>query len=160
MIKFSLNCGKEHGFDSWFGSAADFDQLERAGLLACPICGDSAVVKAIMAPGVRTSRAAANPRGAPTTPEADDAAPGHKQMHALSTPSSPAEAAMQELKKKIQEHSEYVGTGFASEARAIHDGDAPERSIYGEANAREARALIEDGVPVAPLPFLPSRKAN
>lgn len=159
MIKFSLNCGKKHSFDSWFGSAGDFDQLERAGLLACPICGDATVAKAIMAPGVRTSRAAAA-RGTPVTPDMAKPDTGRPQLHALSTPSSPAEAAMQELKKKIQEHSEYVGTGFASEARAIHDGDAPERSIYGEANAYEARALIEDGVPVAPLPFLPNRKAN
>ena len=81
-------------------------------------------------------------------------------MHALTAPASPAEAALRELKRKIQEHSEYVGRDFAAEARAIHEGAAPERSIYGEANAEEARQLIEDGVPVAPLPFTPTRKTN
>jgi hypothetical protein len=53
-----------------------------------------------------------------------------------------------------------VGLNFAAEARRIHAGDAPERSIYGEARADDARALIEDGVPVAPLPFVPGRKTN
>ena len=67
---------------------------------------------------------------------------------------------MMELKKKIQEHSEYVGAEFATEARAIHDGEARERSIYGEANSEDAKKLVEDGVPVSPLPFLPTRKAN
>lgn len=81
-------------------------------------------------------------------------------MHALTAPASKAENALNELKKKIEANSEYVGEGFAAEARAIHDGDAPERSIYGEANGDEARALIDDGVPVAPLPFMPTRKTN
>ena len=67
---------------------------------------------------------------------------------------------MIELKRKVQENSEYVGSDFATEARKIHDGDAPERSIYGEAEPEEARKLVEDGVPVAPLPFIPSRKTN
>jgi hypothetical protein len=49
---------------------------------------------------------------------------------------------------------------FAAEARRIHDGDAPERAIFGEAKPDEARRLIEDGVPVAPLPFMPVRKTN
>jgi hypothetical protein len=49
---------------------------------------------------------------------------------------------------------------FVAEARAMHDGDAPERSIYGEARADQAIKLLEDGIPVAPLPFMPTRKAN
>jgi len=42
----------------------------------------------------------------------------------------------------------------------MHQGDVPERSIHGEARADEARELIEDGIPVAPLPFMPTRKTN
>jgi hypothetical protein len=49
---------------------------------------------------------------------------------------------------------------FATEARRIHAGDAPERAIHGEAKPDEARQLIEEGLPVAPLPFLPARKVN
>ncbi len=78
----------------------------------------------------------------------------------LSKPASAAEQAIAELRRKIEESSDYVGMNFASEARAIHQGEAPERPIYGEAKMDEARALIEEGVPVAPLPFMPNRKTN
>ena len=96
-----------------------------------------------MAPRVRPARSAATPGDRP-----------------LSAPASGVEAALAEMRRKIEENSDYVGLNFAAEARAIHEGDAPARSIYGEAKAEEARQLIEDGVPVAPLPFLPARKTN
>lgn len=156
MIKFNLKCANDHSFGSWFRSADAFEKLKAANLLGCPVCGDADVAKAIMAPSVRPSRSAAQK----PAPAAKSAPAQSSNLHALTAPLSPAEAAMMELKKKIQEHSEYVGTEFASEARAIHDGDAPERSIYGEANSEDARKLVEDGVPVSPLPFFPTRKAN
>ena len=53
-----------------------------------------------------------------------------------------------------------MGSDFAEEARAIHEGEAPERSIYGETDSEQARQLVEDGIPVAPLPFTPTRKTN
>ncbi len=156
MIKFNLKCSGNHSFNSWFRSADAFEKLNTSKLLSCPICGDADVAKAVMAPQVRPSRTAAQ-KPAPLT----NAGPVHVSiLHALTTPSSPAEAAIMEMKKKIQDHSEYVGTEFAREARAIHFGEARERSIYGEANSEDAKKLVEDGVPVAPLPFLPTRKAN
>ena len=81
-------------------------------------------------------------------------------MPRQSAPASEVEKAIATLRRQVEENSEYVGPDFAAEARAIHDGDAPERSIYGEARADEARRLIDDGIAVAPLPFLPQRKAN
>ncbi len=149
MIRYALRCEDNHQFESWFKSAEAFDKLRAGGLLSCPDCGSESVDKAIMAPRVQPNGKAAAPDRAEKVP-----------MHALTAPSSPAEAAMKELKRKVLEHSEYVGSDFPSEARKIHDGDAPERSIYGEASQEEARKLAEDGVPVAPLPFFPSRKAN
>ena len=79
---------------------------------------------------------------------------------ALALPGPTIEKAIAALRRQIEQNSDYVGLDFAAEARAIHLGDAPERSIYGEARPEEARALIEDGIPVAPLPFLPTRKAH
>jgi hypothetical protein len=64
------------------------------------------------------------------------------------------------MRRYIEENSDYVGADFATEARAMHEGNAPERAIHGEARLDEARALLEDGIPVAPLPFKPSRKIN
>lgn len=153
MIQYTLKCSQDHRFDSWFQSAEAFDKLLTAGLLTCAICNDMSVEKAIMAPRVRPARSAASapPENAPTI--SPQAAP-------LSAPANDAEQAIAKLKKQIEENSDYVGGDFAKEARAMHDGDTPERSIYGEARPEEAKALIEDGIPVAPLPFRPGRKNN
>ena len=141
MIQYSLKCAEGHAFESWFKSADAFDRLAGAGMVACSVCGSSDVGKAVMAPRIGNGR-----EEAPARP--------------LSKPASEVERKLAELRRKIEANSEYVGPRFATEARAIHEGDAPERSIYGEARADEARKLLEDGVPVAPLPFGPTRKSN
>ena len=151
MIQYALKCGDGHEFDSWFQSAEAYDKLASAGMVSCAVCGGSDVSKAIMTPRVRASRNAA------TIPSADNTT---EVSRPLSEPASPAEQALAELRRKVEANSDYVGGNFAAEARAMHEGTAPERSIYGEAKPDEARKLIEDGVPVAPLPFLPNRKAN
>jgi hypothetical protein len=145
MIHYALKCSDGHSFESWFQSASAFDKLFASGLVSCAVCGSAEVEKAMMAPPVRPGRKAGKPAGNPGP---------------LSTPASPAEQALAELRRNIEANSDYVGRDFAAEARAIHDGDAPARSIYGEARADEARALVEDGIPVAPLPFRPGRKSN
>ena len=137
MIQFSLRCDEDHRFESWFKSSAAFEKLHAAGMLSCAICGSVKVDKALMAPKVRDSKSKPAPR--------ED----EQRRQTLA-----------ELKKKIEENSEYVGLNFAREAREIHQGIAPERSIYGEARADDAKKLIEDGVPVTPLPFVPGRKSN
>lgn len=78
----------------------------------------------------------------------------------LTAPASEAEKEINALREHVEQNADYVGGNFAREARSMHSGDAPERAIYGEANGAEAKALIEEGVPVAPLPFIPNRKAN
>ena len=140
MIRYSLRCASDHAFESWFQSAGAYDSLSLAGQVTCPVCGISKVEKSLMAPAVRS---AAEPTQGP--------------LHA---PGSDLEAALAELRRQVEANSDYVGMNFAAEARRIHAGDAPERSIYGEAKPDEARKLIEDGVPVAPLPFIPPRKTN
>lgn len=148
MIRYHLKCAAGHGFDSWFKGAEAFSALQAAGQLSCPVCGESAVEKDLMAPAVRSARKAAT---APTTAT---------ERPDLSTPASEIEEKIAALRRQIEENSEYVGMNFATEARRIHSGDAPERAIHGEAKPDEARAMIEEGLPVAPLPFLPVRKVN
>lgn len=148
MIQYTLKCADGHRFDSWFQSAEAYDKLAAAGMVSCAVCGSAGVEKAIMTPRVRPARAASQPT------------PDPSEQGSLSQPANDAEKAMTELRRKIEENSDYVGKDFAREARAIHEGDTPERAIYGEANPEEARALIEEGVPVAPLPFIPNRKTN
>jgi hypothetical protein len=140
MISYSLKCDNDHTFDSWFASADAFDKLSGADMVTCNICGSTKVQKAIMAPRVSTGKAAE------TTP--------------LMAPDDHTARAIQVMRKKIEANSAYVGKNFAAEARKMHLGDAPERSIYGEAKPEEAKSLIEDGINVVPLPFMPNRKTN
>ena len=144
MIRYSLKCEAGHGFDSWFKGAEAFSTLVSAGQVVCPVCGSAQVEKELMAPAVRPARKA---EALPAKPD-------------LAAPASDLEEKIAALRRQIEENSEYVGMNFAAEARAIHAGDAPERTIHGEARPDEARAMIEDGLPVAPLPFLPARKVN
>ena len=148
MIRFALKCDQEHSFESWFHSSAAFEALSAAGHVTCPACGSTQVDKTLMAPRVRPARSAAQTPADPPT-----AAPPL-------APVSDQERAIAQMKAKVEAESEYVGASFANEARAIHDGDSPDRAIYGEAKPEEARQLIEDGVPVLPLPFTPTRKTN
>ena len=139
MIQYSLRCAEGHRFDSWFQSADTFDKVHAAGHLACVVCGSDEVEKALMAPRVNAGTEAQPP---------------------LSAPKTPAEQALERLRRHVEESSDYVGKSFVREARAMHLGEVPERPIWGEARGDEARALIEDGIPVAPLPFTPTRKSN
>ncbi|QHQ35650.1 DUF1178 family protein [Algicella marina] len=151
MIRFALKCKQGHQFESWFGSGADYDRLAAAGHVSCIVCGESSVEKDIMAPRVASSG---------TDPQKGDAASKEPDAaRPLSAPASPAEAALRKLRTEIEKNSENVGRNFAAEARAIHNGEAPERAIIGEARADEARDLIRDGIKVAPLPWS-SRKSN
>lgn len=144
MIRYTLTCDQDHHFESWFQTSAAFDALAASGHLSCTICGSTQVARAMMAPSVPTKG----------NRKADD------KKADLSAPLSTAETELAALRKQVEENSDYVGLSFAQEARKMHDGEAPERAIYGEAKLDEARKLIEDGVPVAPLPFLPKRKTN
>lgn len=148
MIRYTLKCADGHSFDSWFKSAEAFEALEGRGMLSCSVCGGSDVQKAMMAPRVATKGAVA-PEGADDTP-----APS------LSQPDNPTEAALNALRKHVEENSTYVGGNFASEARKIHLGEAPDRLIHGEAKPEEAKALLDDGIPVAPLPIIPKNRST
>ena len=130
MIVFDLRCGSGHVFEAWFGSTADYEQQRARGLVSCPMCDSKEVDKALMAPAVSTG-------GPLPSPEMVKAVLG----------------AMARMQGEMLRGSTNVGARFASEARAIHAGDAEVRAIHGRATREEARDLIEDGVPVAPLPL-------
>ncbi len=161
MIQYTLRCDQGHGFDSWFKSSDAFDKLASAGHVTCAVCGSAEVAKAMMSPRVTTSRRAGSRQ---TAVQADGsqspvaAKPAQKPV-AMGA-NTDVQRALIEFRKKVEAQSDYVGEHFAREARAMHLGDAPERSIYGQATAAEAKSLIDDGVPVMPLPFTPSRNTN
>ena len=143
MIVFDLRCSPQgHVFEAWFASSAAFEEQRGRALVACPLCGSAEIAKAPMAPAV----------GA----KGNSAAPSQSPESFLG--GAPAEvktmlAAAAALQKSLLAGSEAVGPRFASEARAIHLGEADPRPIHGEATRAEAESLIEEGVAIAPLLF-------
>lgn len=142
MIKYALQCDAAHGFEGWFGSSADYDDQAARGLVECPVCGSRGVSKQIMAPAVAGTKAQ---RSAPAVDP--------KMREMMMT-------AMGEVRRHVEDNFDYVGDAFAKEARAIHEGKSEERGIYGEASPTEVKALVEDGVKVAPLPPGPPKKTE
>lgn len=130
MIAYNLRCHKGHEFEAWFRSSSAFDEQVTAGHVTCPSCNSVRVEKAIMAPAVAGTKKSRKP------------AAEARQMRQFMTG----------LRKYVEQNADYVGPQFAEEARKIHYGETPDRHIYGEATAEEARELIEEGVDVAPLP--------
>ena len=149
MIRFTLTCANDHSFESWFPSNDKFDALKASGHVVCPKCNSADVSKALMAPPVRAARKAAKP--------APDQSPD-QSMVASAAPD--VAEAIKAIRDHVEKNSDYVGDNFAAEARAMHEGDTPQRSIHGQANAKEAKKLIDDGVPALPLPFIPRQKTN
>ena len=147
MIVFELSCDQGHAFEGWFRSSDDFASQQDKGLLCCPQCGSGAIEKAPMAPAV--------PRKG--NQQVEPAAPGAPQRPLSNAPMTPEVASAIEKLAKAQaealKNSTWVGKGFAEQSRAMHYGEREQAAIHGEASLDEARELLEEGVPVAPLPL-------
>lgn len=143
MIRYALACDHDHEFEGWFAASDDFDDQRERGLVECPVCGSRAVRKAIMAPAV-----------AGTKRKGQGDAPAGAQTQAMMM------EAMSQVRRHVEANFDDVGDAFAKEARAIHEGRSEERGIYGQATGAEVKALVEDGVPVAPLPPEPPKKTQ
>jgi len=158
MIHYQLQCADGHGFDGWFKDSASFDQQAKRGLLECPVCGDTGVERALMSPSVprkgnarREVVVAPDPQPAATPAASPAPAPavvaGRMPDH--------VRAMLQRLRAEVEKNCDYVGDGFADEARRIHRGESPRRGIYGETAPTEAEALAEEGIEVARIPWVP-----
>lgn len=148
MIVFDLRCaGAGHVFEAWFGSSADYEDQRARGLLSCPLCGDKQVTKAVMAPAVAPKSNSRAPQpSASAAPVPMGTEPDMAKMRALME-------ALAQAQSKALENSTWVGRNFAEQARAMHYGEQDHQSIHGDVAPEEARSLMEEGVPVAPLPF-------
>ena len=136
MILFTLRCASGHEFEAWFRDGGGFEAQQKAGEIACPLCGDAQVEKAVMAPRIGRSRG-----NAPAVSPA--------QMR----------AALVELRRQIETNCDYVGERFAEEARRIHHGETDAHGIYGEATSEESEELAEEGISFGRIPWLPTTDA-
>ncbi len=139
MILYELKCSNEHHFEAWFKDSATYDKQVKRGEVECPVCSETQVSKAIMAPNVTTSRQR----------EGSESRAKEVATEIL--------RAVGKLQKYVENNCEDVGDKFAEEARAIHNGEAEARGIYGEATREEAEELIADEIPVLPLPKRPRK---
>ncbi len=145
MIRYSLQCNKQHTFEAWFKSSTDFDRQAKRNLVTCPECGSTKVSKALMAPNVSTGRSTKSGEVTVANPEAAAALEKRKELMAL----------LRRLRAEVEKNAEYVGPRFAEEALRMHYEEVEKRGIYGEATPDETRELIDEGVEFLPLPRLP-----
>ena len=140
MILFDLRCANDHQFEGWFRDSAAFESQTGSGELVCPVCGDAAIEKALMAPSV--TRTKKKRRGARAAVHAG------QYMKALG-----------ELRKHVEANCEHVGENFAEEARKIHYGETEAHNIYGEATEQESSELKDEGVAFERIPWTPRHDA-
>jgi hypothetical protein len=124
MIVFDLQC-REGGetFEAWFRSNADYEEQRAGGLVQCPVCQSVNIGKAPMAPRV--------PRKGGDSPLAELAA----------------------MQAELLKDSRWVGDEFPETARAMHVGEIAAEQVHGNATLEQAKSMVEDGIPVAPLPL-------
>lgn len=135
MILFDLRCSGDHVFEAWFRDSDTYDSQAALGDIACPLCGDSQIVKALMAPNIARST------------ETIDPAQSALMLNQL-----------QALHEEITRNSDDVGENFPEEMRKIHYGETEKRSIHGRANLDDARALDDEGIEFGILPLPPKRR--
>lgn len=138
MKVFDLHCTQHHSFEGWFASEDEFQRQLASGLVECPLCGDTAIAKKLSAP--RLNLGASKP--APATSPQELMVPADKTL----------QAAWLGMMRQVMANTEDVGDRFAEEARRMHYGEAEDRSIRGQASRDETQALLEEGIPVLPLP--------
>lgn len=156
MIKYTLKCSSGCQFEVWFANSASCDEQLQAGHVTCPNCGDANITKALMAPNISSAVEKPAPPSSPPAPVSEPNRPA-------ATPPSPeaarriVEERLYALRAYVEANADNVGDSFADEARRIHEGDADPRAIYGDATPDEVEELIEDGVPLAQLPWINRR---
>ena len=154
MIHYHLRCERGHAFESWFQSSSAYEAQEKRKLVNCPACGSAKVERAIMAPQIVSKKGRETPLPAPAATAPEATSPASTPL--LMAQDRELRAKLKELRDHIVKNADNVGERFPNEARKMHYGDIEHRPIYGEASPDEARALIEEGVDVAPLPVLPN----
>jgi hypothetical protein len=155
MIHYRLRCAKGHAFESWFQSSSAYEAQEKRNLVSCPVCGSSKVERDIMAPQIASKKGRESAVPSPPPAEPPPSTPPTPSTQLMMAQERELRAKLKELRDHIVKNADNVGERFPNEARKMHYGDIEHRPIYGEASPEEARALIDEGVEVAPLPVLP-----
>ncbi len=185
MIVFDLECQAHgHRFEGWFGSSDDYTTQQKRGLLTCPECNSADIIKAPMAPNlarkgnqiiahnidkpiVNTEVSAEIIPTQTAMPAPPAFPPSAFPPSAFPPPELPAEAIavltkIAKLQAEALKQSRWVGEKFTDNARAMHYGETEAEQIHGEATAKEAQELMEEGIEIALIlfPINPKEKSN
>ena len=138
MINFNLICETcKTEFEGWFDNSKEFDKQKRKNLLLCPSCNSSSINKSLMAPNL-----------------------SKKENSKKSKLKKAMINDVNKYRKIIEKNFDYVGDNFTEEAKKIKYGETKDRPIYGEANIEQTKELIDEDIPVVPLPWSSSKKTN
>lgn len=170
MKVLNLRCSRLHSFEGWFGSEDDFQDQQQRGLMACPLCADTSIQKMPSAPRLnlgghhapeidanRVDPATACSSSANVVSQ-DQTTRVDQSEHTQPERGLAAQAAFLTALRQVVASTEDMGARFAEEARRMHYGEVEARSIRGQASAREAVELLEEGIEVIPLPMLAALK--
>ena len=163
MIKYSLRCNSQFcknkpSFDGWFKNIIEFDKQKDNGLVNCPYCGGSKVIKNLMSPSIQTSKKnevdnlTDNKRLVTKKNIQNNKRSNTNLDQKIST--DEAMTVLRTLKKEIKDKAEYVGDKFVEEARDINSGTSKKRAIYGNASQEKVQELSEEGIQVLSIPWV------
>jgi len=156
MIVYDLTCAAGHRFESWFPSAAAFDEQRAGQVVECPYCGNRTIDKAPMAPRISRRASGTPPSEGESSAKASVAA-DEGSGETVERPPAALMEMLRHLRSHVESNCDYVGTAFPEQARRIYYGETTPRGIYGEASAEEAAALKEEGIETQRIPWLPRR---
>lgn len=142
MIRYNLICNNDHNFESWFRDSTSCDDQIRSKKVVCPECNSNVVTKALMSPRI--------PKKGSSNNEENTVLSNGRNNN--------LNDAIRKIRDEIKKNSEYVGKEFPEEARKIHYHESEERSIYGEATAKDIKELHEEGIDIIRIPNLPDDK--
>ena len=155
MILYNLKCPQNHIFEAWFKDSGTYDKQAKRKHIECPVCSDTAIEKAIMAPRLSsTTRKKGLEYEAPRAGEPNrDNSKSNVNKNEVSKAAREFLEIASKLQKHVEENCENVGKNFAEEARAIHYGETKERGIYGEATQSEVKGLVEEDISISSIPW-------
>lgn len=139
MIAYDLQCANGHAFEGWFEDGQAYEEQEKKGLIACPVCNDTSVFRIPSTFAIKSS-------------------PSEKDLYKQQTDLADNSKKFVDFVKK---NFDDVGCDFAKEALKMHYGAAEPRNISGVSTKGEEKTLNEEGIKFfkIPMPIAPDTDA-
>ena len=132
MPKYNLRCTRDHEFEGWFASEKSYLDQKTKKLIACPICDNTGIRRAVMAPNINLKSKKI-------------------QSKKSNTAFYNSRSTLQHLKTWVEKNCENVGDNFAKEARKASLGERDDH-IYGTASDKEIKDLHKEGIGAIRIP--------